>query len=392
MSYIQPSLQLLNGEYDFVEEPSQDVFCPVTFEVLRDPHQTTCCGHHISATASARLQQEGKPCPMCKEPNFTTHTDKYFKRVVNGLKVRCPHKGSGCEWMGDLGSRDQHTDLCPKRRWQCQYCDFTATYDVGGNEHLSQCKKFPEPCPNRCKTGTVERCDLERHLATECPLQLVACEYSHVGCTEKVPRKDLARHMEENMQKHLLNMSLLNLSLTRELHEKMDEKDRQIAELQVQLKHLVEQKFQRLDERVEQLQDLMAGSSHTREFTVTKFRQWKGKDWYSEPFYYSSIQGYKFKFNLDFCRSSTAIEIYLVLLDGEHDNKLLWPVKCITSIWILNQEEDHNHIERTESLEWNRGSSEDHRRIDKIRYSSLGTQTHLKGDCLRCKLRIIIQS
>ena len=225
-------------EYDFVEEPSQDMFCPVTFEVLRDPHQTTCCGHHISATAGARLQREGKPCPMCKEPNFTTQTDKYFKRVVNGLKVRCPHKGSGCEWMGDLGSLDQHANSCPKRPWQCQYCDFTTTYDVGGNEHLPQCPKFPEPCPNRCEAGTVERCDLERHLATECPLQLVACEFSHTGCTEKVPRKDLARHMEENMQKHLLNMSLLNLSLTRELHEKMGEKDRQIAELQLQLKQL----------------------------------------------------------------------------------------------------------------------------------------------------------
>ena len=355
---------------------------------------------------------------MCKEPNFTAHADKYFKRVVNGLKVRCPHKGSGCEWMGDLGSLDQHANMCPKRPWQCQYCDFTATYDVGANEHLPQCLKFPEPCPNRCEAGTVERCDLERHLATECPLQLVACEFSRAGCTEKVPRKDLARHMEGNMQKHLLNMSLLNLSLTRELHEKMDEKDRQIAELQQQLKQLdgkvekkfqqldgnvdwkfqqldgsVKQQFQQLDGRVvEHLQDLMS-TCHTREFTIANFSQLKGKCkyWNSEPFHYSFMQGYKFKFRLYFS-SATWIVVYLYLLPGEHDDKLSWPIKCTASIQILNQVEDRNHIERSQSWEWNRTNSDTYKDISKIDYSSLRTQTHLRGDCLRCKLWITIKS
>ena len=377
------------------------MFCPVTFEVLRDPHQTTCCGNHISVTAGARLQREGKPCPMCKEPNFSTHTDKYFKRVVNGLKVRCPHKGSGCEWMGDLGSLDQHANLCPKRPWRCQYCDFPATYDVGANEHLPQCPKFPEPCPNKCEAGTVERCNLERHLATECPLQLVACEFSRGGCTEKVPRKDIARHMEGNMQKHLLNMSLLNLSLTRELHEKMDEKDRQIAELQLQLEQRdekVEQQFQqldgkiqKLDERVAHLQDLMV-SRHAREFTVANFSQLKGKwtHWCSDPFHYSFMQGYKFKFNLFF--GSTFVRFLLFLLPGKHDDKLLWPIKCTASIQILNQEEDRNHIERSNSWEWDRTTRATQKNLPPdIDYSRLSTQTHLKGDCLRCKLRMIIK-
>ena len=378
------------------------MFCPVTFEVLRDAHQTTCCGNHISVAASSRLQREGKPCPMCKEPNFATHTDKYFKRVVNGLKVRCPHKGSGCEWMGDLASLDQHANVCPKRLWRCQYCDFTATYGDGANKHLPQCLKFPEPCPNRCKARTVERCDLERHLATECPLQLVACEFSRVGCTEKVPRKDLARHMEGNMQKHLLNMSLL-ISLNRELHEKMDEKDRQIAELQLQLEQLdgtvkqqfqqldgkVDRKLQQLDGRVEHLLDLM---HHTREFAVTNFSQLKGKgtSWISDPFHYSFMLGYKFKFRL-FFSSTTWMGVCLFLLPGEHDDKLLWPIKCTASIQILNQVEDRNHIERSESWEWNRTTAQTYKDISKVDYSTLSTHTYLKGDRLRCKLRIIIK-
>ena len=351
---------------------------------------------------------------MCKEPNFTTQTDKYFKRVVNGLKVRCPHKGSGCEWVGDLGSLDQHANMCPKRPWRCQYCDFTATYDVGANEHLPQCPKFPEPCPNRCEAGTVERCDLERHLATECRLQLVACEFSRAGCTEKVPRKDLVRHMEGNVQKHLLNMSLLNLSLTRELHEKMDEKDRQIAELQLQLERqdekvdqkfrqldgmvdrkfqqldgTVKQQFQQLDGQVEQIQRA-TGLMCTQEFTFTEFSQWKIEikgNFHSEPFY-SSVHGCKYGFNIDF--NIRSMKIYLYLLPGEHDDQLLWPNKCTASIWILNQREDRNHIKRSESWEWDRTTSKNtFEKISEIDYSSLSSQTHLKGDHLHCKLRIV---
>ena len=414
-------------EYDFVEEPLQDIFCPVTFEVLRDPHQTTCCGNHISATAGARLQREGKPCPMCKEPNFMTHADKYYKRVVNSLKVRCPHKGRGCEWIGNLGDLDQHANVCPKRPWRCQYCDFTAAYSVGANEHLPQCPKFPEPCPNRCEVGTVQRCDLESHLATECPLQLVACEFSRAGCTEKVPRKDLARHMEGNMQKHLLSMSLLNLSLTRELHEKMDEKDRQIAELQLQLEQLdgnvkrqsqqldgkvdqklqqldgrVEQKFQQLNGRVElefqlqdekvkqQFQDLV-GSVHTEEFTIREFSQWRQEkkgNWYSEPFY-SFAQGYKFQFNIDF--DTHHMRIYLYLHKGEHDDTLSWPITCICNVWIMNQERGKKHIAKSSRWEWNSTTSENYRHISDIHYSTLGMRTHLKGDSLHCKLRIFVK-
>ena len=69
-------------EYDFVEQPSQDYFCPVTFELLLHPEQTTCCGHHISNEAVTRIQRDKKPCPICKKPNLTTMPDKFFRRIV----------------------------------------------------------------------------------------------------------------------------------------------------------------------------------------------------------------------------------------------------------------------------------------------------------------------
>ena len=262
---VQPS-EIPHQEYDFVEEPPQEYFCPVTLELLRDPKQTECCGHHLSGEVVSRLQREGKPCPLCKDHNFTVTNDKFFKRKANELKVRCPHKRNGCEWVGELSNLDQHSNSCPKRPWQCEHCDYQGTYDVGTTDHLPNCTKYPEPCPNQCKIGTVPRCDMEKHL-TQCPLQLVECEFAQAGCQERVPRQDLARHVEEGGQRHLLSMSLLNLSLTRELHQKMAKKDQQIAELQEQLQEQnseMEKQIKDLQERTEkQLQTQLADLQQT---------------------------------------------------------------------------------------------------------------------------------
>ena len=162
------------------------------------------------------------------------------------MMTTCPSQ-SGANCMGNL---DRHSKSCPKRPWQCQHCDFRGTYDIGTTDHLPNCTKYPEPCPNQCDIGTVPRYDMKKHL-TECPLQLVECEFAQAGCRERIPRQNLSRHMEEGAQHHLLNMSLLNLSLTRELHQKMAEKDQQIAELQGQL----QEQSKKLEEQIKRLQE-----------------------------------------------------------------------------------------------------------------------------------------
>ena len=245
-------------EYDFVEDLPQDFFCPVTFELLRDPQLTTCCGHLLSRRVVTKLQQEGKPCPMCKDPSFPSVPNKHFKRKVEELKVRCFYERDGCKWEGELGNLDHHSKSCSKRPWQCQHCDFRGTYDNGTTDHLPNCTKYPEPCPNQCDIGTVPHCDMEKHL-TECPLQLVECEFAQAGCQEKIPRQELSRHMEEGAQRHLLSMSLLNLSLTRELHQKVTEKDQQIAELQEQL----QEQSRKLEEQFQEIKNFQEQGKQT---------------------------------------------------------------------------------------------------------------------------------
>ena len=100
----------------FVKQPSIDFFCPVTLELLQEPHLTSCCGHHLSALAVTKWKViEAKPCPFCKEPTWDTMLDKYFWRQLRALKVLCHHKKRGCVWEGELSALDSHTESCPMR-------------------------------------------------------------------------------------------------------------------------------------------------------------------------------------------------------------------------------------------------------------------------------------
>ena len=397
------STQLREREYDFVEKPSQDHMCPVTLELLRDPQQTTCCGQHLSLEAATRLQRERKPCPMCSEPNLTTMPDKFYKRKVNELKVRCPHKGNGCDWVGEVGNVDRHFASCLKRPSQCNFCHFKSTYEVVTNNHIPVCVKYPEPCPNHCEIGAIPRFKVKQHLS-KCPLQLVECKFAKFGCQERVVRQDLTCHMEEEAQHHLQCMSFFDLSLTRELHQQMAEKDRQMTEKDLQIAKLQEQNKElqkqlqqqgkqlekqlseldrkmvayeqkismlqvelesrdkqmkaQLEQHMKTLQDKVSKPelSHDQllvhqDMIITDYTTKKRKpnmtphgeshyyECHSDPFY---CQKYKFMLNIDILQNGD-IRSYLYLLTGPYDNSLQWPIQYTAQLFLLNQLGGHGH-------------------------------------------------
>ena len=99
-------------EYHFVEQPSEDFFCPVTLDLLLQPHLTPCCGKHLSQEAATRIEGEGGSCPMCKESHLNTVLDKRFRRQVNELRVFCHHEDRGCGWQGELSDLKRHVQSC----------------------------------------------------------------------------------------------------------------------------------------------------------------------------------------------------------------------------------------------------------------------------------------
>ena len=418
------------SEFDFVERPSQDFFCPVSFEFLLEPQLTSCCGHHLSLEAATRLQREGKPCPMCNGEEWSAMLDKYHRRKAREVRVRCWHKENGCEWVGEVSELKRHADSCVKRPWECQYCALKCTYWEGKEKHWPTCPKFPEPCPNGCEVGSVERCNMQQHRSV-CSLEPVACELKEFGCSVVVPRKELATHMRESELQHLTAMTMLNLRLCRQLQQDFTERDRKIAQLQqdmtkaqnelqmkiveIQLKmdRQIKSQKKELGELKDHIKTVKQATRHIEWHTMSdahsickiiSFTQYSSNKRQkiaidSDPFY-SHHHGYKFQLKAVYNYSPLPsirnnVGVYLSLIEGDYDNELCWPVEVKVSLELLNQTgASSTNIVKTFNIKWTRDKrgclKED--AFLSVKYSDLERREkkYVVNDCLKFRIHIAV--
>ena len=366
-------------ECEFVEKP-QKAFqseCPVCLLVLQDPYQVTCCGYAFCQVCIQKVKQDNKLCPCCNSKDFDKFEDKRLKRSLFEFKVNCTNKKQGCQWMGELGTLDDHLNsnpvqqkqmdgcqfmnikcqycpelfqrsvielhqksACPKRPFSCKCCKkFESTYEDVTTNHWPVCGHYPVQCTNKCGK-TIKRQHLESHISNNCPLTVIDCEFSHVDCEVKLPRKDMVEHVRESVIKHL------------SLHAAKYKAD--IDELKEQNKQLKQQlaKMTQLEKQVAQLtQYLNLQQIYTpicpAVFTMTDFEQHKKDDdgWYSPPFY-THPKGYKMSVVVDANGNDdyegTHTSVGVTLMRGEFDDQLTWPFRgCITIRLLSQKDEDY---------------------------------------------------
>ena len=279
-------------EYDFVEQPPKDFFCPVTLAVLLEPYLTQCCGNHLSQEAYQRLRLQGQPCPVCREENLTSVKDKFHMRRVLSLKVRCPHKAEGCEWEGELRSLEQHlntnssagecryvdvdcpyacgervqrrsleehkSQCCPLRPFTCQYCNHKATHQEVTKEHWPVCEKYPLIC-HECGEGEIERQHLKGHLEQTCPLEVIQCDFSYAGCGAQLQRRFMPTHMKQGIKDHLSLFSLVVPNLQTlvqqqgDLMKQMRDQIKQQADKMKQQGDLIKQQADQMKQQGDQM-------------------------------------------------------------------------------------------------------------------------------------------
>ena len=99
----------------FVEQPSDDLFCPVTHRLMFQPHLTACCGKHLSHDAAIWIQRERGRCPLCRKLQLMTVLDERFRHQINKLHVFCHHEDRGCGWQGELSDLEHHVQSCPMK-------------------------------------------------------------------------------------------------------------------------------------------------------------------------------------------------------------------------------------------------------------------------------------
>ena len=425
-------------EFDFVKQPSQDFFCPVSLELLLEPQLTSCCGNHLSQEVVTRLRREGKNCPVCNGEQWSAVLDKYHRRKAHGVRVRCWNKDSGCGWVGEVKELKRHAVSCEKRPWECEYCGLKCTYGKGEGNHWPECPKFPEPCPNGCEVGSVERCRVEEHRSV-CPLEPVACEMKEFGCSVMVPRKELVTHMRESELQHLTAMTALNLRLARQLQqdsierdkkiEKLvkdsTERDEKIQQLQQEVKVLTAIQLEvkalsaNVDEQKEELVDVKdciqkvhCVSEHIEQHTAvctgykiltfrgyneTKSKSLKQYTYSRSEIFYSCFPGYAFQLMIRYySEDHDHIGVSLCLVEGDNDDQLQWPVKVKVQLQLLNQAGDHHHVVRTTILEWGKYQKGSSKEIDNylMTYTDLERREnnvqYMMSDSLKFRIHVTI--
>ncbi|XP_064384962.1 TNF receptor-associated factor 4-like [Halichondria panicea] len=395
----QPSKRVVGFDCMFLEPPPEHLLqseCPVCLQIIREPHQVTCCGNSFCYSCIQRVKEDNKPCPTCNKEGLTDFPDKRLKRSLYALKVRCSHQKDGCEWTGELGQLDEHlntdplpekqlngcsfveidclykcgdelqrrhiqnhqTNCCPKRPFDCEYChDYESTVDDVTNNHWPVCGSFPVPCPNQCGSN-FQRQNKNSHVADECPLTTINCDFHHVGCAVKLPRQDMPEHLRENLLTHISLLASSHAKQQDVLAEQKAMNIKQQAQINEQQDDLAEQKALNIKQYEEiralrmQLNTVTMVSTPVLALTNYRYHQTNNVRWYSRPVY-THHQGYKICLGIDAIRGPymyarsiglNTIKVYVFFMRGEFDDSLTWPFQGEISIQLLNQVNSEQNV------------------------------------------------
>ncbi len=270
---------------EFIDSVFEDFYCKKCTLVARRLTIATCCGESFCQTCIADTQEQGQPCPVCGENEFTTFEFIKNQKRISNLKVYCSMKERGCVWSGTLDQLDSHLDPhldncqyvdtncplnclqaipknkvkqhvaqeCTKRPHVCQHCGFKGTYEKVIDIHLPECLYVPLQCPNMCGVSC-EREVMEDHMKI-CRLQEVDCEFNHVGCDSRFVREDQDEHTRLNSHKHLILTATLTVESKKQLVEMLVKQDRTHKEEEDKLKKKIEEQKNTLGEQEIKLRD-----------------------------------------------------------------------------------------------------------------------------------------
>ena len=243
------------------------------------------------------------------------HLDQKNDEGCGYIKVPCTIRCGRRFYRKDLQNHLENE--CRLREYTCQHdgCDCKDTYERVTGEHKRKCPHHPFDCPNRCGRRQIKRKDIPAHQET-CPKQPVDCPYRPAGCNVPLVREDVQRHLERSRDTHSLQLmgaiTTLTSSVQTEINMFMPRNEATHASLSCLETHL------KLGKRTLQKK----GDSISERMTCVYEYKRSGKVWYSNPFYY--MDGYKMQLAVH--GNQRALSVSLLLLKGEYDDRLKWPI------------------------------------------------------------------
>ena len=151
------------------------------------------------------------------------------KREIKALGVKCSNMERGCEWVGTVGTLEEHVatcgftlvpcptqckeakhflrkDLdrhlkndCPNRHYECKSkkCGEKGTYAYITEVHDKTCKMKIVPCPNAGCHIKIQ-CQRVGEHASKCLHTVIPCKYKGIGCDTELKREDMAAHEQDD--------------------------------------------------------------------------------------------------------------------------------------------------------------------------------------------------
>ena len=121
MAAVSRPVNKAGFECEFVTKPPDclQVECPVCLNILREPHQVTCCGKSFCNTVIKFPTNCCKaPCPCCKQVCYQAFPNKGLQQPLYEYLVYCVNKtDNGCDWTG--GIRKPHKTSQSESSYTC---------------------------------------------------------------------------------------------------------------------------------------------------------------------------------------------------------------------------------------------------------------------------------
>lgn len=210
-----------------------------------------CCPVIFCSECYANLlHRNTTDCPFCRKPladqvRQVENKNKKMFCMMARLKVFCDCRGEqqqqGCLWKGEWADLKTHlTASCQFVQVDCPlHCDAKIQRQFV-SDHVHRCPMRLLVC-HHCKED-VHAKDMEKHLnfeCSKCPTTGIQCPV--LGCTSKLPRCNLERHLQENLASHFIGPAVaLKEEVTCLKTENMELRD-SVASLQATVGRLLDQ-------------------------------------------------------------------------------------------------------------------------------------------------------
>ena len=296
-------------DHDFVTAPPKSLECPVCLLTFRDPHVISCCGNEFCQLCIERVQREGKACPLCNEPNFTTLLHKKLVREVNALVVRCTQKEMGCEWEGELGQVEQH--LSPG----------------AGLSSSSGCDYVIVECSFQCGAH-LQRRIVGEHEMESCPKRPIEMQVASL-----MRKFEVITTENKMLKQELVEMKLAN----QKQQEKNERLQKVLKKVQVSYDELKKKQEAIKVDVDEQKLKCVSLQTHTTPLPVPPFYFTASSGDFcrydSQPFY-SHPGGYKMLVSV--FPNGTHLRLAVYIQRGEFDDQLRWPFNGRVTVQAYN--------------------------------------------------------